>query len=481
MSIAHSPTEKSSLFTEETWKQFANRIEDNFELKKYPQFDPYFNFPKEKNRLKEVLAGHSGKSVANHSFLPFVKIIVKTPRFKYQEDQGGEKMNLTAKQREQFHEFEIKPRPISFASHFDTYLYAYYSFVLTEKYQLKIREKGFDECVLAYRTDLDGKSNIQFAKEAFEQVKALMAKGPCTTIALDIKGYFDSIDHQLLKKRWCDLINRHELPADQYKVYRSLTNYSYASKNSLLKHFGVDLAKRKSKEEHWRTLLDLIPDEIAGKGFKEKFGLLRERDLIVTNKPKEEGEHLTRKGIPQGSSISAFLSNLYLFDFDQHFHSLSKTMGFVYRRYCDDLLFICPSAMSKEIQKEVLTEIDKCGLKIQTNKTELIEFKKNSKGVIRAFDRKKIEYKSAELNSANEGSFYKNLQYLGFEFNGTNVYIRPGSLSRYFRKMRGRITKTIMMARGKNSKSNEIFRAQLYHRYTHLGKKNFLTYAHRAS
>src|SRR5690606_19240307 len=85
------------------------------------------------------------------------------------------------------------------------------------------------------------------------------------------------------------------------------------------------------------------------------------------------------------------------------------------------------------------------------------------------------------LSVENEQKFYKNLQYLGFEFNGIATYIRPGSLSRYFRKLRGRITKTVMMARGKNSKSAKIFKAQLYHRYTHLAKKNFLSYAYKAS
>lgn len=483
MSIAHSPIENPcSLFDERTWSAFVAKIEDNFELKIYPQFDPYFDFPKEKNKLKRLLAGQNGKHVSNHSFLPFVKIIVKTPRYKYQEDLGGDKMNLTAKEREAFYDFEIKPRPISFASHFDTYLYGFYSFALTEKYQAYIRQRGFDQCVLAYRTDLDGKSNIQFAKEAFDHVKCLSGKGPCTAIALDIKGYFDSINHELLKKRWCELIGHEQLPADQYKIYRSLTDYSYASKNSILKHFKVDLRKKRRRGEYWQTLLDLIPNSVAGEKFVEKFNYLRKRDLIVVNKPKTEKDgSVAWKGIPQGSSISAFLSNLYLSEFDKYFFELSQEIGFVYRRYCDDLLMVCPSELAEDIKNKVLSKIQDYGLEIQDSKTDLIEFRRNSKGVIRGFNRKKIEVKKIELTVENEGRLYKNLQYLGFEFNGKDIYIRPGSLSRYFRKMKGRITKTIMMARGKKSKSNKIFKAQLYHRYTHLGKKNFLTYAYRAS
>lgn len=135
MSIVHSPIENSSLFDESLWVKYVERIEESFELKTYPQFDPYFNFPKEKDRLKNLLSDTTGKKVASHSFLPFVKIIVKTPRYRYQEDPSREVMSLSAKQREEFYDFEIKSRPISFASHFDTYLYSYYSYVLTEKYQ----------------------------------------------------------------------------------------------------------------------------------------------------------------------------------------------------------------------------------------------------------------------------------------------------------------------------------------------------------
>lgn len=224
----------------------------------------------------------------------------------------------------------------------------------------------------------------------------------------------------------------------------------------------------------------MIPNEIAGSSFNEKFDLLRKRELVVVNKPKKEDDGtIVHKGIPQGSSISAFLSNLYLMEFDSLIYKLSQEQNFIYRRYCDDLLVICPSGLADKINKVVLDEIGKYGLEIQDKKTEVIEFKKNSKGFIRSFDKKKL----SKLGAAGytEQKFYKNLQYLGFEFNGQNIYIRPGSLSRYFRKMKGRITKTIMMARGSKSKSDKVFKAQLYHRYTHLGKKNFLNYAYKAS
>lgn len=206
-----------SLYDINVWQRFVEKhgiSEHEFEIKTYAQFDPHFNFFKNNNQIRDLVSDPTLEKVFKHSFIPFVKILVKTPRYRYQENA---------------HEYllDTKIRPIAFASHFDTYLYGYYSFALTEKYQCYIKKHAFSESILAYRTDLDGKCNIQFAKDVFDNVKKFIAKKkPCTAIALDISGYFDNIEHKLLKEKWCKILNLRKLPIDQYKIYKSLTKYS---------------------------------------------------------------------------------------------------------------------------------------------------------------------------------------------------------------------------------------------------------------
>ena len=455
------------LYTEELWNRYVNKVEDNFKLKTYPHFDPYFNFPSEKYKLKNLVKDNSGKLVAEHSFLPLVKILIKTPRYRYQENENT-------------YNLETKIRPISFASHFDNYLYGFYSFAINEIYQKYIRDKGFDKCVLAYRNDLNGKCNIQFAKEVFDIIKK---QDSCTAIALDISGYFDSIDHSILKTKWCKILNVDRLPIDQYKIFRTLTKYSYVNKNSILKHFSIDLKKLKNEGVYWQSLLDLIPNGVAGKTFREKFNLLRSKNLIVTNKPKKNKDgSLSFKGIPQGTAMSSLLSNVYLVDFDEYLHNLGKEIGFKYHRYCDDLINNYPPEKANDLKDLIINEIqDKYKLSIQDKKTEVIDFKFDKKGRYRGFKRIYDKDTNSFLQLESIERNYKNLQYLGFEFNGQNVYIRPASLSRYFKKMKARIVKSVMMAYSKNSKSNTINKQQIYHRYSHLGKRNFLQYAYNAS
>lgn len=434
-------------------------------LKKgYLHFDLRFWFPERKQEIKVILENKLRIFNKHHkreewwAFNPFLKVLLKTPRYKYQQSEGH-------------YDLETKIRPICFASHIDSLIYGFYSYILTRKYESYIESKGFSECVLAYRSNLDGKCNIQFAKEVFDEVKL---RGECSAIALDIKGYFDNIDHRILKEKW-SLILGTELPEDQYKIYKSLTQYSYITKNNILKKYNINLKKLKTIPQ---TLLDIVP----GTQIFEKYKRLRTDRLIITNN-KPDKTNGRQFGIPQGSPMSALLSNIYLIDFDKDLQHKAKAEGFLYRRYCDDILVVCQSDIAEELQKFIIDKIaTEYFLEIQDKKVELTEFKKNSKEKLRAFNKKKqIKAGVKKTTPTNEQLYYKPLQYLGFEFNGQNIFIRSSSLSRYFRKMKSRIIKTVMMAYSSSGKDSKIWKKQIFDRYTHLGKRNFLRYAYNAS
>ena len=428
--------------------------------KGYLHFDRRFWFPERVDELKTLLE-HGLKSKEGYwAFSPFIKLLVKSPRFRWQEEIKEYKL-------------ETKIRPICFAAHKDSLILSYYAFALAKKYEDYIERSikvnaipGFTESILAYRPSL-GRNNIQFAKDVFDEVKR---RGTCSAIALDIKGYFDHINHGILKKNWIKVIGRN-LPEDQFRIYKVLTNYSYVAGASFLKKYRPN-PKRGSRMP--AAYLDLIP----GNTSHEKFEALRQSKLIVTNNKPE------RRGIPQGSAMSSVLSNIYLVNFDEDLCIKAKEEGFLYRRYCDDILIVCDTDKASELMDYVIERIssEDIKLKIQDSKLELIDFRLNSKGVVRAFKRIKTDRSKPVLtNATNEKFFYKSLQYLGFEFNGRSILIRPSSLSKYFRKMKRRLTKSILMAYGRAEKSEKIHLRQILERYSHLGRRNFLTYAYKAA
>jgi RNA-directed DNA polymerase len=471
-----SPIKTKTMYTQELWDEWSRLEEENYKLvpnkegkqqrkylkKGYQHFDPKVWFPNEKQKIQNILK--NGLKVRNqqgtsswYSFAPFIKTLIKTPRYKFQAEEAE-------------YDLETKTRPISYASHMDSLIFGYYSFALTKQYENFMGIDGYSTCVLAYRSNLEGKCNIQFAKEVFDEVKR---RGECTAIALDIKGYFDSIDHEILLEKWKKIVGGW-LPDDQIKIFKALTTYNYVSRTSFLKKYGINLRK---VDDPVIRLLDFVP----GDKTYNKYDQIRADQLMVKNGINKKTGRFA--GVPQGSPISALLSNIYLVDFDKMMYEKSLAEGFFYRRYSDDILIVCDTDKAKALQQYTIDTIkNDYWLTIQDKKVELTEFKQNSLGKLRAFSDKKLQKDAyPALDISNERKYYNELQYLGFEFNGQRVIVRPSSLSRYFRKMTSRIVKTTSMAYSGKVKSGKVWTEQLLHRYSHLGKRNFLTYVYNAS
>lgn len=158
------------------------------------------------------------KRVTQHAFWP---LIVRPMKLVYRvSTDSGRRIIKT------------KKRPIAYASHTDSYIYSYYAAILS-KYLEEEYQKSFicNQSVLAYRTFMPPKSNIHFANETFSYIKE---KGSCEVIALDVEGFFDNLDHQILKKTWQNLLKCERLSSDHYAVFKASTG-SYGVRVSTLR------------------------------------------------------------------------------------------------------------------------------------------------------------------------------------------------------------------------------------------------------
>ena len=370
-------------------------------------------------------------AVAKHSFYPLISYEVTSKKVYYCKDE--EKLKR-----------KDKPRPICYAAHLDSHIYSYYTSQMSKQYENLIAEMEIAKSILAFR--LLGKSNIDFAAEAFNCIRE---KGDCGVVGLDISGFFNGLDHGYLKKAWCNLLGVKRLPADHFAIFKSLTKYAEVNREKLYSTLGLNPDNRKNKQKN-------IFRVCSPKDFREK---IRGGGLV---KPNTDGE-----GIPQGTSISAFLSNVYMIEFDRLMCVEIETIGGTYLRYCDDMLFIVPIENRDKIAELVVQNIKKIHLKINTYKTEIRTFKVDANGIL---------------------SSDKPLQYLGFTFDGQRILLRSASLARYSDRMkRGvRFAKTNMRKRNqlrakKGQDLQALYKKKLFSRYSHLGQRNFLTYGYRAA
>ena len=77
---------------------------------------------------------------------------------------------------------------------------------------------------------------------------------------------------------------------------------------------------------------------------------------------KELAREDAKRGIPQGTPISATLANLYMIDFDELIYNITSSVDrpAFYQRYSDDIILICERKDEEFYYDLLLKEINEC-------------------------------------------------------------------------------------------------------------------------
>jgi hypothetical protein len=382
----------------------------------------------------------SKEYVSKYGFYPLIHRILADRKYKKPNSKkhAGEKRAHSHKiLGENVVEKSIKKRPLHYASHFDTLIYAYYAHELGKLYEIELqKDTELNNAVLAYRAipisdnNPKGKSNIHFANEVFAEInKRVETNGETSVIAIDLKSFFSTLSHELLYNIWAKLLNQKELPPDHHNVFKACTNFSYVLYNDL---------KKKGKHQFDESKLANIRKTKGYKCFFESNEEFRKeikegRLPIYKNPFRAKNEETGKKemiGIPQGLPISAVLANLYLLDFDQTIiREIVKKLGAYYRRYSDDILIICSPDKAEKINEYISSLILKYRVEISKDKTEKFLFKKL------AYNKNGDERITAIKITETKRIIDCPLTYLGFEFRGYNTLIKSTNIAKYYRRV----------------------------------------------
>jgi len=449
---------------------------DWFKLKRYP----HIGFPLSIKDRNWVLKYIQSKT-ATHSFLPFINRTSKVRRFRKQYcKKTGNKINGGQRLASE------KPRELYYASHIDSLIYSYFTQKLNNKYEKLLLKSSFRDSILAYRQipiDPSGiltkgnKCSIDFAKEVFNFITNYSHKD-FVVMTFDVSSFFDNLNHRLLLKEWCKLLGVEKLDETHFNLYKSLTRFNYVELVDLfVKYQDQIIVEKKDKESELvsRTMkrvsaIKYLRNQHAisfcssEEFLKNSKGLIRNKRYQVDNDGKflltKNGDKKIRDfGIPQGTPISALLSNIYMIPFDENIFDLVGVDG-LYRRYCDDIIIVCPKDRYLEIRNSIYTAIQERKLEIQTKKTQTYHLSRE----------KKILRLGQEFS--HSVNYNKKLTYLGFEFDGQKVLLKSASLSNFYRKMkRGTRRSKHYASKMYKGKAQELFKNRLYKRYSHWGAK----------
>lgn len=324
-------------------------------FKKYPHIGKPLTREKDEFWIKNYVL--NPKNIANHKFVPLLHRTL-TQR-KYRPNENAPKNKSGKRQRSVLNK---KERDIYFPSHLDSIVYSYYGHLLTKAYEEYLSDKPYGSVAVAYRKipikngKSGNKSNIEFAFEAFEFIENNKHR-KLSIIVADITSFFDNLDHQIIHKQWKRVLKKESLPDDHYTIYKNLVDYKYVNENELFKRFQHkliierfkpnDTSKKELKRKKVNKIYNLRHENVVA--FCEKDEFFKEAtDLIRVDKPYNKTLRASlskteKKGIPQGTPISATIANIYMLDFDERVYSdtISPLKNAYYQRYSDDFIIIC--------------------------------------------------------------------------------------------------------------------------------------------
>lgn len=419
------------------------------------------------------------QNISTHKFVPLLHKVITQRKYRPESPaskNGSGKRNRTVK--------DPKKRHIFYASHLDSIIYSYYNSILATAYEKYLSDKGYKNVAVAYRkipkddTCSGNKCNIEFAYDAFRFIVDNKSR-KLSVIVADVTSFFDNLDHKLLHQQWKKVLGVGDLPADHYKIFKNLVNYTYVDVLDLFERFKDrimverfkhnDTSCKELKRKRISKIKNMRHENAVAFCDKKEF-FRTATDLIKADKPydptvRAKLEKDERKGIPQGTPISATLANIYMIDFDDAIHKEASSRGAYYQRYSDDLIIICDRADEKYFHGLIIREIDAMThLKVQAEKTHIYRYDENCNGKL----------VGGIVMKDDNVSPNKQLEYLGFVFDGTKVRVKTSGFSKFYRNMKRAFRRGAFFAKKPHIPSDKLFEGRLYKRFTHLGAKRRL-------
>ena len=359
--------------------------------------------------------------IVTHSFYPFIHFEKKNSRY----GKKGPK----------------KPRELYYCSHLDRCVYQRYAFLLNCQYNIWACKNNIDDVAIAYRDSL-GKNNIDFAKDAFDAIRSFPQ---CFILVGDFTNFFDNLEHQYLKKMMCEVLGVERLPQDYFSVFKNITRFS---------------------SWDWKDIVKAAGENIAERGVRKK---INSKETVLTKEQfqknkKDIKKNISGVGVPQGSPISAVLSNIYMIKFDKDIKRYVTSKGGIYMRYSDDFIIVLPYERDAEIADFT---------------SYIFSYVESMKGLI-DLQKEKTSCYTYKDEAIYEGDQPSSINYLGFLFDGKNIRIRPRAITKYYYRMR-RKANTIGRSNWTSSKGRRISAKELYSIYSRNDEKQtFIDYARKA-
>lgn len=205
-------------------------------------------------------------------------------------------------------------------------------FSLLNRFLTKAFDDAFYDCSYAFRT-CNGKHKLQHlnAVSAIQDYRKAHCGIPLYVAECDMKKFYDTIDHRVIKQRFCFLLqwakkNNHISSADAKLVKRWF--FLYVDCFDFKKHVYVN-NKKPNGNSFWRVN--------AGKDWTYRIEWVQK---LATAHLKGKMKKRNCVGVPQGGSLSGLIANIIMHDVDKAVYRAKGYSDILYCRFCDDMILV---------------------------------------------------------------------------------------------------------------------------------------------
>lgn len=216
-------------------------------------------------------------------------------------------------------------------------------------------DKYFYKDSYAFRVPVGNPTKLAHLN-AVSRIKEFRKKNPGTLFVAeyDMKKFYDTIDHSIIKQRFCQLLRKPKqegiINLEEYRKLKSIM-YSYID----CFNFYNDIYKYQDQQNHpiWKGIKD-------SSGKKKVIEWIESDIQSHQNKIKYPTityyKHFL--GVPQGGALSGLIANIIMHKIDMKLKKYwENNPEFCYIRFCDDMIMI---GKNKEFVNKAFDEYSVC-------------------------------------------------------------------------------------------------------------------------